>query len=139
MRVQVTVEIDTTSKNMARAAVEDAGFTVVRVTAPKGKTAAVSSRSPFQRASSLMDMPTDLDRFEVRAYVKGYAKGCLTYVRKYGAPSITGQPVDRSELHRKTVEHEWDRHETAHKAGMRELAKYQGNPVRLPESLREAS
>lgn len=125
----VTVTIDAPDRETARNLVETAGFTVTKVTAPRVKTTTPTPGTvPVGRASALTDMPAGLDDLAAKAYVKGYAKGCMTYTRKHGAPSITGSRgvvVDRVELRRITRAHEWDRHPTAHKAGMRELNAHQ--------------
>ena len=124
----VTITLDAPDRDTARRLVEGAGFTVSKVTAPRTKiTTPTTGTVPVGRASALTDMPHGLDDLAAKAYVKGYAKGCMTYTRKHGAPSITGSRgvvVDRVELRRITRAHEWDRHPTAHRAGMRELGRW---------------
>lgn len=69
---------------------------------------------PFTRASSRTDRPEGLTEDEAKAYIKGYAAGCLSYHRKHGNPSPTY-----------AVANEWERHPTAHRKGLAELAAYQ--------------
>lgn len=98
------------------------------------------------RADALTDMPAGLDRDAQRAYVRGYAKGCMCFTRKHGAPSVIGIEVrhglafptaeQRMELHRLTITHAWDRHPTAHRAALRELNAYLSHPARVTERAR---
>lgn len=72
------------------------------------------------RASAVLDMPLVRDKHERRAYVRGYAQGCLTFVKKTGIP----EPDDLRSLSQVTREAEWARHPAAHKKGLAALKKY---------------
>lgn len=128
MTTLVTVELDTT-KTAARARLEQAGFTVVRVSETR-TPATISPRDPSMRADALTDMPPGLDRDEHRAYAAGYAQGCTRYVKRYGYPSVFGAgPVDKVALRKATIDHEWDRHPACHKAGMQALRRWQESTI----------
>lgn len=96
---------------------------------------------PVQSHNALTDMPSGLTRDERKAYVRGYGKGCVAYVRKNGGASMrppeASVPVmvrhegkeivghwipaacpDVLELARITREHETARHQSAHRAGL---------------------
>jgi hypothetical protein len=138
----VTIAYDGTDREAARRAVESAGFTVTRIAAQRAPGATVAR---IGRASALVDMPHGLDKAAQAAYVRGYATGCHRYTRKHGAPSLNDVVVtvdeegrihahatdaQRAELARLTRAHEWDRHPTAHRAGMKELNAYLAHPAR---------
>lgn len=123
--VTVSIELDA-DKDTARRMVEQAGFTVTRVATKrvtsKADSGATSAR--FGRANVYTDMPPGLTGMEEKAYIRGYAKGCMRYTRKHGAPAIQGLPVDKDELRRMTIAHGWDQQPTAHRAGMAELRRW---------------
>lgn len=83
------------------------------------------------RASALLDMPPVRDRYEHKAYVRGYAMACLTYVKRNGIPFAD----DLRTLSEATRAAEWDRHPAAHKKGMAELRKHLR---RYPEPMKGA-
>lgn len=81
------------------------------------------------------DQPDGLTLEESRAYVRGYARGCMAYVKKNGAASVSlegpapaaGTPERRAlgiQLAELTRAHEEERHPSAHRAGMAALRKY---------------
>lgn len=126
MTIQATISVDAASPAEARRIVEAAGFKVVRVTAPKAPP--VTARTEGVRADAVIDRPAGLNHLERQAYVRGYAKGCMAWVKKHGSPAIRrkpGEAVDVAALRDRTIDHEWDRHPSAHKAGMAELKRWQ--------------
>ena len=92
----------------------------------------------MDRASAFTEMPDGLDRDERRAYIRGYARGCMTYAKKFAAPTATlelpedGDPEQEAKLRAEfrdmlrddTVAYEWQRQPSAHKAGLSELRKW---------------
>lgn len=87
------------------------------------------------RPTELTDQPAGLTAPESSAYVRGYSRGCLAYVRKHGGPSMVlegpapaaGTPARRqlaAELRTITTAHLIERHPAAHRAGMAALRKY---------------
>lgn len=118
--LQMTVEIEAESTQVARLLASAAGFTVKRVSQSR-TSQPTTPQSPFVRASAVLDRPAGLDPDERRAYSRGYAAACLTFVKKVGIPQGEGLPA----LHKATRQAEWDRHPAAHKKGMAELAAYQ--------------
>lgn len=87
------------------------------------------------RPTEHTDMPAGLTPGEQSAYVRGYSRGCLTYVRKHGAPAVSldgpapaaGTPERRAlaaQLREETTAHMIARQDTAHRAGMSALRKY---------------
>lgn len=87
MTVTATVEFDGLDKEAARRCLVAAGFTVTRV-AVKGVPAGnVTPMTPGQRASAVTDLPEGLDEHERRAYVRGYAKGAVTFSKSNPPPS----------------------------------------------------
>lgn len=126
MSIQATITVDAADQAAARRAIEAAGFKVVRFTTPK--TPPATTRTEGMRASALTDLPEGLDHVEYQAYVRGYAKGCTAWVKKHGSPAVQNKPgvaVDVAALRARTIEHEWDRHPSAHKAGLSELKRWQ--------------
>ena len=122
--VHVTIEVTVPAagaREAARRLAEGAGLRVLRATVKRDP---VTTERPDVRASADLDVPRGLSDLERWSYVRGYARGCLVYARKYGTPTMTGD-VDRAELHAVTVRHEWDRHPSAHKAGLAELNRWQ--------------
>lgn len=119
--IHVTVAVEGTAAS-ARARLERAGFTVIRA-ATKQAGGTITPRDPNLRASAVIDRPRGLDKHERRAYVRGYAEGCMRYVKTHGCPTL-GEDRDREALHRAVLDYEWDRHPVAHKAGMAELRKH---------------
>lgn len=116
--LQLTVEIEATPEG-ARLLAAQAGFTVKRLTQPR-VTTPTTAPHPFVRASAVLDRPDGLDRGERRAYNRGYAAGCLTYVKKHGIPRGDTYAAIVSA----TRQAEWDRHPAAHTKGLAELAAY---------------
>lgn len=87
------------------------------------------------RPTELTDQPAGLTAPESSAYVRGYSRGCLAYVRKHGGPSMVlegpapaaGTPARRqlaAQLREITTAHLIERHPAAHRAGMAALRKY---------------
>ena len=92
---------------------------------------------PTQTHNSRTDRPVGLTRDEERAYVQGYARGCLAYVRKHGGAAMTvraGEKASPGALAALARDHEAERHPTAHRAALASLRawlrKY-GSPERL--------
>lgn len=112
----LTVQVEAESPQAARLLAAQAGFTVKRVARPK-VVATITAAHPFIRASAVLDMPSDLSRDERKAYVKGYAAGCMTFVKKHGIPR-------GDDLVAATKEAEWERHPVAHRKGLLELAAW---------------
>lgn len=149
MTVHVTVEIRSTdNKEHAQRICEAAGLTVVRAMV-KRDDKSLSPVNELVRASALLDIPEGLDKEESQAYIRGYAKGCLAYVKKHGAPSVVGTPVldeegfvvryilseaQHVELRKSTKQYEWDRHPSCHRAGMAELRRYRSHPARTADN-----
>ena len=119
MLLQMTVQVEVPTREAGRGLAEAAGFTVTRVTTPTVKAGATTPPRPDVRADSRLDRPEGLDPLETVAYVRGYAEGCMAFVKKFGIPR--GQ--NRKEIHAATVEAEWARHPMAHKKGMAALVK----------------
>lgn len=116
----LTVEVDADCPAAARTIGENAGFTVKRVSRPTTRNAPTKQTDAF-RASATLDRPDGLDMYENKAYLRGYAAACLTFVKANGIP----EPGDcREDLFANTRNAEWERHPAAHKKGLAELAAY---------------
>jgi hypothetical protein len=111
------VEVDAPTTTQARSLLTAHGFAVTRVTQPRTTPSSTTSPTPFVRASAVLDMPPALDKYERRAYVRGYAAGCMTFVKKHGIPR--GENLVKA-----TKAAEWERHPAAHRKGLAELAAY---------------
>lgn len=85
-------------------------------------------------------IPEGLTPWERNTYVRGYSKACVAYVRKHGAPALSGPVPMRGperaalgvELAEMARAHEAERHPTAHKAGVaavNKLRKRDGLPT----------
>lgn len=118
--IRATLQCDET-KETVRALLEQAGFTVTRIATPRPTGTVVTPRNPFTRVTPLTDMPKGLTPDEHRAYIRGYAKGAMVYVRKYGTPGLSGRRATKAILRQRAIEHEWDRHPSCHRAAMNEL------------------
>lgn len=116
----LTIEVEAESPALARTLGEQAGFTVKRVARPTVKAGSTTLPNRFMRANAVIDRPANLTPLERKAYLRGYAAGCLTYVKKRGIP----RGDTYAELVQNTKEAEWDRHSAAHKKGMAELAAW---------------
>lgn len=116
----LTVEVNADCAAAARTIGENAGFTVKRVTRPNSRSTTTAPTGTV-RANAVIDQPIDLDHYERKAYLKGYAAACLTFVKANGIPN-RGDSV--AEMHANTRHDEWERHPAAHKKGMAELAAY---------------
>ena len=110
----VSITVNATSPDHARSMFP--GHTVAKVTAKRTTAPTVTPITPGVRPDSRTDRPAGLDRLESVAYVRGYARGCMAYVKKNGIPR-------GDDLRAATIERDWDRHPSAHKAGLRELAR----------------
>lgn len=122
----VTVLIEAESLEGARLLASAAGFTV-KVTRPR-IAVGITEPHPFVRPSATLDMPAGLTPDERKAYVKGYAAGCLTYVKKNGVPRADGDARTSKTVHAALVaatrQAEWDRHPAAHRKALSELAAH---------------
>lgn len=125
MRYEVAVAVESDSRESAMLQLKVAGFEVLRAVAKRAAASVVTPITEGVRASALTDMPADLSRSEHKAYVRGYGRACMAYARKHGGASISGGSADRAALTAAAVQHEWDRHPAAHKAGMTALHKEQ--------------
>ena len=114
----VTVQVDAPDRDKAKALLTDAGFGVSRVTGLRTRTS-----TDVARPDSRTDRPDGLTLDEARAYVRGYAAAALRYAKSHGIPAAGS---DLAELRDNTAAYERDRHPTCHRAGMRELQKWQG-------------
>jgi hypothetical protein len=126
MTIQATVAVEADTPAAARSILQAAGFKVVRIAKPK--TPPVTERAEGIRVSARTDMPAGLDHHERQAYVRGYAKGCTAWIKKNGSPAVQhkpGEAVDVAALRSRTIDHEWDRHPSCHRAGLSELKRWQ--------------
>lgn len=103
------------------------------------------------------DMPAGLTPGERSAYVRGYANGCRTYVKRYGGPAVVHEgaapaagTAERralaAELRAAALVHEEERHPAAARAAMAALRKYRKvhgivvpAPVRKPRAARKSA
>lgn len=110
----VSITVNATSPDHARSMFP--GHMVTKVTAKRSTAPTTTLRTAGTGPDSTTDRPAGLDYLETVAYVRGYGKGCMVYVKKNGIPR-------GDDLRAATIERDWDRHPQAHKAGMRELAR----------------
>lgn len=100
------------------------------------------------RASALLDIPSDLDPMEHRAYVRGYAASCMRYAKRHGIPSTSPSDVavrirsGNPSLRDLTIEYEWARHPAAHRAGLLAIKKHraaEGERLRIQSRMSVAA
>lgn len=119
MKYTVTIEVEAHSPSEVKARFASMGLTPTRVAA-KRAPGVIAQLDPNHRPDALTDMPADLTIEERKAYVRGYARGAITYTKKHGGPR--GDTWE--DVHASTLAYMQARHATCHSAGMKMLGTW---------------